>query len=276
MALKFSGHESFHCRSLWLKKGYDHLKSGFDFKDEALIHLGVGRNMVSSVRYWVKSFGLVDTENEVLRPISHHLFSDKGWDPYLEDIGTLWLLHTWIIKQGYASIYGLIFNELRKRKPRFSIQNFIDLVREFDLKTSESSLKKDFQAFTRTYVQKANDKDLEDSYSGVLTELDIIKEVDKGLEIEPRQRTNIPLAIFLYCILERHKDSNSISFESLYNDPNSVGSIFALSREGLHDLLEAISEEFRQVTYSNKAGIREIQLKESLDPLKILQDYYGN
>ena len=91
--MRFSGHESFHCRSLWLKKGYDHLKSGYDFKDEAPILLGVGKNMVSSIRYWVKSFGLVDTDNERLKPIADKIFSEDGWDPFLEDEGTLWLLH---------------------------------------------------------------------------------------------------------------------------------------------------------------------------------------
>lgn len=36
MALKytFSGHESFQCRHLWLKKGYDFIKQGRKFTDE--------------------------------------------------------------------------------------------------------------------------------------------------------------------------------------------------------------------------------------------------
>ncbi|MDN5213266.1 DUF4007 family protein [Fulvivirgaceae bacterium BMA12] len=274
--MKFSGHESFHCRSLWLKKGYDHLKSGYDFKDDAPILLGVGKNMVSSIRYWVKSFGLVDTESEELKLIADRIFGEDGWDPFLEDEGTLWLLHYWVVTQGYASIYGIIFNELRKRKPLFTTDNFVDLVKELGDNTSESSLRKDFQALTRTYVSKNNDKDLEDSYSGILTELKLVKEHKIGLEIEPIKRPNIPLSILLYCILDNHKDSNSLSFESLYGDNNSVGSVFALSREGLNDLLEGISEEFKDITYSNEAGIREIQFKKKIDSLNTLKEYYEN
>jgi len=272
--MRFSGHQSFHCRPLWLKKGYDHLKSGYDFKDEVSILLGVGKNMVSSIRYWIKAFGLVNTENESLKPITDKLFSEDGWDPFLEDEGTLWLLHYWVVSQDFASIYGLVFNELRKRKPVFTQTNFKNLVRELGDKTSPNSLKTDFQAFTRTYVSKKNDKDLEDSFSGILTELGLVVEHRGGLEIEPTKRSNLPLAIILYCILDKHTGSSSISFEALYSQKNSVGSVFALSREGLNELLEGISEEFKGITYSNEAGIRELQLKKQINPLNILKGYY--
>ena len=252
------------------------MKSGNDFKDEAPILLGVGKNMVTSIRYWIKSFGLVDTESEELKPIADRIFSEDGWDPFLEDEGTLWLLHYWVVSQGFASIYGIIFNELRKRKPLFTQANFKDLVRELGDNTSPNSLKTDFQAFTRTYVSKNNDKDLEDSFSGILTELELVTEHKSGLVIEPIKRPNIPLSILLYCILDKHNDSNSLSFESLYSENDSVGSVFALSREGLNDLLEGISEEFKDVIYSNEAGIRELQFKKQIDPLKILREYYEN
>lgn len=50
----FSGHETFQCRHLWLKKGYDFVKSGKAFSDEdAVVELGVGKNMVTAIRYWM-------------------------------------------------------------------------------------------------------------------------------------------------------------------------------------------------------------------------------
>ena len=55
----FSGHESFPCKTLWLKKGYDFVNAEKDFNaPEAVVHLGVGKNMVAAVRYWYKAFGL--------------------------------------------------------------------------------------------------------------------------------------------------------------------------------------------------------------------------
>ena len=47
----FSGHDSFQCRQLWLKKGYDYIQSQKSFNDEdAVVKLGVGINIVSAIR----------------------------------------------------------------------------------------------------------------------------------------------------------------------------------------------------------------------------------
>lgn len=62
---KFSGHESFPCKSLWLKKGYDFVANKNNFNSpDAVITLGVGKNMVSSIRFWLRAFGI--TDNDVL------------------------------------------------------------------------------------------------------------------------------------------------------------------------------------------------------------------
>jgi hypothetical protein len=59
----FSGHDSFQCRKLWLKKGYDFLQQGKNFNDEdAVVQLGVGKNMVSSIRFWLKAFIIIDRD----------------------------------------------------------------------------------------------------------------------------------------------------------------------------------------------------------------------
>lgn len=49
--LNFSGHESFYCRLLWLKKGYDYLKKDYKFSQpDGVVHLGVGKNMLSAIQ----------------------------------------------------------------------------------------------------------------------------------------------------------------------------------------------------------------------------------
>ena len=60
----FSGHDSFQCRDLWLKKGFDFLISGNSFNDsDAVVKLGVGKNMVSSIKFWLKAFNINSEDN---------------------------------------------------------------------------------------------------------------------------------------------------------------------------------------------------------------------
>jgi hypothetical protein len=50
----FSGHETFALRAAWLKKGIDGLERYPDIfsREDALVELGVGKNMVRSIRHW--------------------------------------------------------------------------------------------------------------------------------------------------------------------------------------------------------------------------------
>ena len=109
--LIFSGHESFHCRTLWLKKGYDFISHEKKFTmPDAVVDLGVGKNMVSAINFWMRSFGLIQKEHK-LSNLAEFIFGKDGVDPYLENPATLWLLHYHLVKENIASINSLVFNE---------------------------------------------------------------------------------------------------------------------------------------------------------------------
>src|SRR5262249_5952241 len=102
-SVSFSGHETFPFRYSWMKKGVDAIcKEATIFsRDDAMTRLGVGKNMVRSIRHWCIAsdvFEERDGASASIRPseFGRRLLSDDGWDPFLEDPGTLWLLH-WII-----------------------------------------------------------------------------------------------------------------------------------------------------------------------------------
>lgn len=105
----FSGHESFPCKALWLKKGYDFVEQGKSFNSpDSVIDLGVGKNMVASIRYWLRVFGVSDGEKSTW--IGDYLFNDNGGkDKYLEDIATLWLLHFNLVFSEEATLYKVFF-----------------------------------------------------------------------------------------------------------------------------------------------------------------------
>ena len=55
--------------------------------------------MVRSIRFWMKAFNLLTNEDQ-LTEFAHRIFDDiNGYDPYLEDEATLWLLHYELVKR---------------------------------------------------------------------------------------------------------------------------------------------------------------------------------
>ena len=281
----FSGHDSFQCRQLWLKKGYDYVQEGKNFNDEdAVVQLGVGKNMVSSIRFWLKAFNIIDNK-DIPTEFGKRLFDDEtGYDPFLEDDASLWLLHYQLVKNGFASIYSIIFNEFRKEKLFFNKETFVNYVKRIgdsnpDLNFNENTVAKDFIVFANLYKSDPVSKDVEDSFSGILSEIELLKTTGKGKDeqifIENSERDNLPEAIVLYSILENSNYGNSISLNSLEFDLNSPGSIFALNRSGLMNKIADVVDDHKDITFTDQAGIKELQFKKKADAYTILDKYYG-
>ena len=279
--LTFSGHDSFPCRNLWLKKGFDYVLSGKSFSDEdSVVILGVGKNMVNAIRYWMKAFDLLDQDNK-LTELAYFIFSDAtGIDPYLEDDATLWILHYHLVKTGQASIYSLIFNYLRKERLEFSKTNFIQFVqREFG-DQNENTLNTDFNVFSRMYVRNpAKSKDREDNLSELLNELNLVNSFkSENIEyyvIENLEREEIPDEILLYSILEKGGFDKSINFRTLEADVNGIGNIFSMNKFGIYAKVQSMVEKYDFLVFNDQAGIKELQFKEKPSPFDVLKSYYG-
>ena len=283
--LTFSGHDSFQCRQLWLKKGYDYVQEGKNFNDEdAVVQLGVGKNMVSSIRFWLKAFNVIDNK-DIPTEFGKRLFDDEnGYDPFLEDEASLWLLHYQLVKNSFASIYSLIFNEFRKEKLLFSKETFVNYVKRIgdsnpDLSFNENTVSKDFIVFSNLYKNDPDSKNVEDSFSGILSEIELLKTTGKGKDeqfyIENTERDNLSEAVVLFTIIDNSNYGNSISLNSLEFDLNSPGSIFALNRSGLMNKISDMIDYFQDITFTDQAGIKELQFKIKAGAYTILDSYYG-
>ncbi len=284
--LSFSGHETFQCRNLWLKKGYDFVKRGKNFNDEdSVVELGVGKNMVSSIRYWMKAFDLLDSEDK-LTILANKLFDDNGWDPYLEDSASIWLLHYHLVFKGYASIYSLIFNEFRKEKIEFTRASFLAFAKRkagmIGVNINDNTVNTDFETFLKLYnISGGKNTESDDSYTGILFELGLIqrfyRENGEYFFIENDSKSDIPHSLILYGILNNSEDFLSISFNEICQSFNSVGNIFAINRTGIIDKIEEIIDKSiygRNMVFSDQAGIRELQFHERPNPISVLEEYY--
>lgn len=292
--LTFSGHDTFHYRHLWLKKGYDFIKKGRKFTDDdAVVELGVGKNMVSSINFWMRAFGIIDKDG-LLTDFANYILDDAGKDPYIEDEATLWLLHYQLITQNIASTYSLIFNEFRREKIEFTRDNFIAFVvrkaEELNMsQINKNTLSTDFEVLTKMYIRTdAQSKDREDTFSGLLTELNIIQEEKRKVDdktvtfysISTEDKSEIPDEVLLYSILDSGNFDKSISLYTIEQEFNQAGSVFAMGRTGLINKIESISsnKKFNKygITFNDHAGIKELQFKEKPNKFEILKNYYVN
>jgi len=280
--IRFTGHDTFYCRQFWLKKGFDHIKNGKSFNDNAVIDLGVGRNMVTAVRFWVNAFGL--GSNDKPSEWAERLFSDEGLDPYIEDIGTLWLLHHELITQKYSSIYSLIFNGFRRQRIEFTKEHLMRFINrrceQQGVNLNPSSLKRDVDVFINNYALPDGNKEVEERFSGLLYELNILSKIEKSggwYRIENHNRPSLPPEIVLFCILKnKTNNETTFSFKDLLEKDDSVGRIFALNANGLMNKIQTLITQYpKHLVWSDDGGVQTLQIKKELNHWSILEKYYA-
>lgn len=273
----FSGHESFYCKSLWLRKGFDAINQGLDFNSpDSIVRLGVGKNMVSSIRFWMKSYGLWDMQQ--LTPFAYFIFGEDGRDPYIEDTGTIFLLHYLIVRTGIASIYNLSFLEFKREKMEFdkeSLQAFIKRkcsVPEQRNVYNENTVRKDIRVMLQTYVAPADVRSPED-FSALLIDLGLIRRIDEDrycfCEINPE---SLDARLLLFALLDYKGDDNTVSFDVM----QELCLIFGLSVGAFVSKVKELENLYPgKVAYTDNSGIKNIQFLVDLDKYEVLDEYYG-
>ncbi len=293
--MRFSGHETFICKQFWPKKGYDFLNAGNRFNDEkAVVELGVGKNMVAAIGYWMKAFGLCD-DKWALSEISHYIFGKSGKDKYIEDIGTIWLFHYLLVKEDYASLYSLFFNDFRRGRTEFGeeqLHNYLKRVAEEDNSYNYNTIKSDISVFQRMYQKpssKEEKSEPEDVYSGIFNDLRFMTktkiaryqgDTEKQVylfRLFNEKRSDIPAEIVLFSILDRYPNETTIGFTELVVGHNSPAIVFALNKDGLLAKIDQITKKYKNdITFSSNAGIQVLQFHSILNKWDVLNDYYAS
>jgi len=280
MNYRFSGHDTFHCKQQWLLKGFNN--PNFSKVSESIISLGVGKNMVSSVKYWLEAFGITNENN--LTEFSNLIFSPEvGLDPYLENEGTLWILQYKLCQKKYASIFHLLFTEYFDDKVNYEfneekiIKFILNKLEINGVKSiSESTLSNDFKVLIRTYLSSSKDiKNIEEEFNAPLLELNLIEKIENHKYILNKINRTIPLEVLGYCILDMTQDQKSTSIK-LEEIKRTIGNYFCITNECLEDLLSQLNEVSNVFVYTDHAGIATLDIKQNTIELReeLLKKYY--
>ncbi|MDK2824233.1 MAG: hypothetical protein PWP71_2151 [Clostridia bacterium] len=282
----FARHETFYIRDGWLRKGLKLVNNrGFDFlKDkDAPEELGIGKNMVSSLRFWLQATNMVEKQE---RDSEFHAsdFAEKitQYDQYFEDEGTLWLIHyNLVTNKEYATTWYWFFNIFNHKE--FDEETFLHWLRNYTitegLKIAESSLKKDFNCFINTYLVESSRKKYispEDNINCPLRELRLLKKTDSNTyRLNSINRNSLDPLIVFYAIKKWQVENDkplSITISNILEEECNAGKVFNLSYEDVIYYLEKL-QKMKMLTVSRTSGLDAVTL-EDIELEKVIDEYY--
>ncbi|ASG29232.1 DUF4007 family protein [Fusobacterium polymorphum] len=288
--MKFRAHETFFLRKGWLNKGLKQVKIKADVftdKEENPMDIfGIGSNMVKALRYWLQVTGLTKENTSGKR---FQQFTELGEiiyfnDKYLEELGTLFLLHYKLAtnKEEATSWYYFfnIFNQLDFSKDEFvnEINKYISIE---GFNVALRSLNDDFNCIINTYISRGKlnleKVSAENNIDSPFGELGLINVSFRGKNFRYRKSlvksSAIDPWIALAVIVEEAKGETSIQLNDLLNNPCNIGRIFNLDAISMLEILHNI-EKIGKIKIIRTAGLDIIIINEKLTFLECVENYY--
>lgn len=279
-SLNFSGHETFPLRQTWLKKivgiAEKQLIDKKKFTDPLLLaELGVGKNMLSSMKYWATVCGVIaeyDKSNFCVTDLGSKLFSDDGLDPYSESLTTTWLLHWMVASRGHrATTIYFLFNKLNSHKFRKKdlVLGLEDLIESKNKKISATTLGHDIDTILRSYAVKLGKEVInpEDLTEPIFGELSLINQEEDGdFSFNRGYKESLNEFLFAFCLLDFWEQSqsfaNTLSLDRIAYEEGSPGRVFKLDENSVIEKLLSLEElSGGKIIWSNIAGIKQVVRK---------------
>lgn len=280
----FARHETFHPRYGWLKKAVDAAEADSEafLQPHAPVRLGVGKNMVRSIRHWGHAFRVLDSLPNPARPrapgdapsrIGLSLFGPDGWDPFLEDPGTLWLLHWWLLAPpSRAPVWWAAFNEFSAvqftdEELLHSVEDHVTGVAAWSA-AHPSAIKKDVACLLRMYAptQRSGRESLDDVLDCPFRELGLLAPVPRAEGRTYRfvvgPKATLPPAIAAFASLDfmarTDAGAHTVTVSRLATEPGGPGRSFKLTEAALSDLLGEASAELPFLNLVAPAGVSQL------------------
>lgn len=261
LQFRFSGHETFACRFAWLPKACQLLSQSpetWPDDEQAMVRLGLGKNMVRSLRFWAPAMGVATPGGRIpsISEFGIRVFGERGFDRYIEHSSTPWLLHWMLASSTTVPLFSwhIMFN--RWPYPEFARSDVLKTLgresRILGYEHSEITLSQHFDVLLHTYLPSRANVSLEDSLDGPLTDLRLIEHVgdrkNEGGRREPvysfrrGRKPEIKSAVFDFALHDfwrrRHAEEATLSLRDICVGDGSPGRIFLLTEDDVRQRLE--------------------------------------
>jgi hypothetical protein len=269
--------------------------------DDAIVALGVGKQMARAIRFWIEAAKVVERQEKgdfKITWLGKKLLGKDGFDPYLEDIQTLWLIHWNFSTHPENPIFAWDFLMNRWHEPDIAPSHVVEAFKkEADAKyrkLSPVTLKQHFNIFLHTYVPTRGAKGdiLEDNLDSPLTELNLIRRIGERVldgqdgKREPVYAFNrdskpkISQQLFAYCLNDfwetYHSVEQTLSFRAVASGHGSPGQIFKLPEREIRDRLENIENYTNNaISFRESVNLRQIQKQKDIKSADLLDAIYS-
>lgn len=258
----FSGHETFPLRQLWLNKAYRYaashkFDSGAFSLDSAIGDLGVGKNMVSSMRHWALATQVLTEDRDGMGPgaLGELIVGDDehpGLDPWFEDVSSAWIVHWMLSGRGARSTtWQWLFSRVSDGnfdKERLFAQ-LTQWCREEGFNTSANTLRRDIDTCIRCYLPKGSSTSTEEVAEPLLAELGLMSAtgVQGAMRFNKGPKQTLADHIFYFAVLDfwdsKHAaletdTPKTIPLMSIALDYYSPGRVFKLGEEEIESRLQ--------------------------------------
>lgn len=291
MAMKFRAHETFFIRKGWLSKGMKCVKLKSDVfvskEENPMDVLGIGANMVKSLRYWMQVVGLTE-EPKVGKRVQK--FTKLGTsvyenDRYIEELGTLYLLQYKLASNKEdATAWYFFFNEFSLSE--FSREDFLEALQKYIKMSSDAvsvaprSLNDDFTCITGTYLprHKSNPGKVSpeaniDCPFGELGLIDIVNKSKRTFKKNTPAVNTINPWIALAVIIDNANGRTEIGLNELLSAPCNIGRVYNLDSISMLEILYQI-ERIGEIKISRTAGLDVINIQSKKTFQECVDKYY--
>jgi hypothetical protein len=302
---RYSGHETFVCRYAWLPKIISELGKPegqhlFKNEDDAMVRLGIGKNMVRSAKFWAEAAQIIEDRidgGQQVTPFGRELLGEDGHDTYLERPETLWLLHWKISSHPSRPLFHWDQMLNYWHRPEFyesEALSFLEKALPKDKeKTSKRTMSDGFRIFVNSYVPSRGKKGeiAEDNLDCPLVELGLIhiagvrsdsnnhRETIYGFNIEPKPA--ITPELFAYCMHDfwenspKYRDEESLSFRAVCSEAGSPGQILKLPEASVTILLDGLARTTdRALSFEESHSMQQIWRKKPITSESLLEAIY--
>lgn len=279
----FGQHQSFYLRTYWLRKAIQQLEKNnrFFYEKEASEWIGLGNNMVKSLKHWIEATDICVTDkrisdNKVIHTISPFGEIFNEYDPYIEINDTVSILHYHIVDSDDPSTtWYWLFNEYDKSsfEKEEALNDLISWINKtYNTKNSIDTLERDIDCLLKQYYSRNKSDDPEEVIQSPLVALNLLEELDGRIYKRHPKFEDIGLTALMYVLLIYGQ--TEISIDEIETNKNLWGKVFNLQRSEIVRAIEQLVNASRYPLVFDRTNRLDLVRVSLVDPIEFLKEEY--